>query len=102
QEPEILLLDEPTASLDRQVKEEILDLVREFQENGDHTTLMVTHELDVAARFCDWIVLMRSGRILAQGRPEDVLREELLDVVFEDNRPQRYILPLRRRVRSWI
>lgn len=101
QEPEILLLDEPTASLDRQVKEEILDLVREFQDKGDHTTLMVTHELDMAARFCDWVVLMKSGRILAQGRPEDVLREELLDVVFENDRPHQYLMPLRRRVRSW-
>ncbi len=102
QEPEILLLDEPTASLDRQVKEEILDLVREFQEEGGHTTLMVTHELDIAARFCDWVVVMKSGRVFAQGRPKDVLREEILEAVFENSLPEKYFVPLRRRVRSWI
>lgn len=83
QEPEILLLDEPTASLDRRVKEDILAKVSNFHQAGNHTTLMVTHELDIAARLCDWLVLMKAGRIWAQGKPEEVLQQEIQEALYE-------------------
>ncbi len=101
QEPEILLLDEPTASLDRRVKEEILAQVSGFHKAGNHTTLMVTHEMDIAARLCDWLVLMKAGRILAQGKPEDVLQQEILKVLYENGDGQ-YYLPRQRRIANWI
>lgn len=82
QEPEILLLDEPTTALDRRARTEILRLVKEIHHLYGLTTLLVTHELQVAAQLCDRLVLMKHGRIWAQGRPVEVLREETLDLLF--------------------
>ncbi|NHM27621.1 ABC transporter ATP-binding protein [Desulfofundulus sp. TPOSR] len=82
QEPEILLLDEPTAALDRRARVEIMTLVSEIHRSRHLTTLMVTHELKTAAAVCDRLILMKEGRIWAQGTPAEVLREELLDLLF--------------------
>ncbi|MCG0279061.1 MAG: metal ABC transporter ATP-binding protein, partial [Thermanaeromonas sp.] len=84
QEPDILLLDEPTTGLDRRARIEIMALVKEIHRSRCLTTLMVTHELKTAATLCDRLVLMREGRIWAQGRPDEVLREEVLDLLYED------------------
>lgn len=84
QEPEILLLDEPTASLDRRARKSILELVKKIHCSQCLTTLMVTHELGEAAKICNWIILMKEGRIWAQGKPENVLREEVLDLLYGD------------------
>ena len=82
QEPEILLLDEPTASLDRRARAEIMILVSEIHRSRRLTTLMVTHEIKQAAAVCDRLLLMKEGRLWTQGRPEEVLREELLDLLY--------------------
>ncbi|WP_114281500.1 ATP-binding cassette domain-containing protein [Desulfofundulus thermosubterraneus] len=82
QEPEILLLDEPTAALDRRARVEIMTLVSEIHRSRHLTTLMVTHELKTAAAVCDRLILMKEGRIWAQGTPAEVLREEVLDLLF--------------------
>lgn len=82
QEPEILLLDEPTAALDRRARVEIMTLVSEIHRSRHLTTLMVTHELKTAAAVCDRLILMKEGRIWAQGTPAEVLREEFLDLLF--------------------
>jgi len=84
QEPQILLLDEPTASLDRRARKSILELIRNIHCSQRLTTLMVTHELDAAAKICSWIVLMKQGRIWAQGKPDEVLQEEVLDLLYSD------------------
>lgn len=82
QEPEILLLDEPTAALDRRARVEIMTLISEIHRSRHLTTLMVTHELKTAAAVCDRLILMKEGRIWAQGTPAEVLREEVLDLLF--------------------
>ncbi|MBC7323722.1 MAG: ABC transporter ATP-binding protein, partial [Moorella sp. (in: Bacteria)] len=87
QEPEILLLDEPTAALDRRARVDIMSLVNKIHRSRRLTTLMVTHELKTAAAVCDRLILMKEGRIWAQGRPAEVLREEVLDLLFGDENP---------------
>jgi len=82
QEPEILLLDEPTASLDRRARVEILELVARIHRARRLTTLMVTHERAAAMRVCDRVVLMKEGRIWAQGEPEKVLQENVLHRLY--------------------
>lgn len=82
QEPGILLLDEPTTALDRRARTEILRLVKEIHHLYGLTTLLVTHELQVAAKLCNRLVLMKHGRIWAQGRPAEVLQEETLALLF--------------------
>jgi ABC-type cobalamin/Fe3+-siderophores transport system ATPase subunit len=101
QEPSVLLLDEPTASLDVRHEMEILELIRGLVDHG-LAGLVITHQLNLAARFADRIVLLNEGRVVAEGAPAEVLRKETLDTVFQwpvavttwlDGSPQ--VVPLR-------
>ena len=67
QEPEMLLLDEPTASLDWRAQGELLELVRKIHETQNLTTLFVTHDLNALPDTCDRVVLMKEGKIWQQG-----------------------------------
>ena len=82
QEPNVLLLDEPTASLDVRHEMEILELLRASADDG-MTVFLITHHLDLAARFADRLLLLDRGRVAAEGQPQEVLREETLKRVYE-------------------
>lgn len=79
QEPTILLLDEPTNHLDLKYK---LALMKELQ-HFEGTVIVVLHDIQLAATYCDNIVLMNKGRIIKTGTPQEVLTPELLAPVFE-------------------
>jgi iron complex transport system ATP-binding protein len=81
QEPAILLLDEPTASLDLGHEMEVFELTRELVDGG-LAGLVVTHHLNLAARFADWMILLDRGRPVAAGSPREVLQADRLCVVF--------------------
>jgi len=83
QEPEIFLLDEPTASLDWRAQRELLELVKRIHETQNLTTLFVTHDLNALPEICDRVVLMKDGRIWQQGRPESVLKQDILSQLYE-------------------
>lgn len=85
QRPRILLLDEPTLHLDVNHQLEILDLVQNLARNEELTVLMVSHDLSLAARYCDKLILLNGGRIKAAGKVEEVLTEENLQKVFGIN-----------------
>ncbi len=82
QEPDALLLDEPTASLDINHQVQVLSLARELVEEG-RAALAAIHDLDLAARYCDRLLLLHDGRIAARGPPENVLRDGTLGDAFE-------------------
>lgn len=79
QEPSILLLDEPTNHLDLKHKMGLMNLLQEFKG----TVITVLHDIKLAANYCDYIVLMNHGKIVAHGVPQKVLTPELLEPVFE-------------------
>lgn len=81
QEAGILFLDEPTVSLDLGHEMEVLELVRRLVNEG-LAALVVTHQLNLAARFADRMLLLSEGRAAASGPPVEVLRAELLSRVF--------------------
>ncbi len=81
QQPRLLLLDEPTAFLDLRHRLEVLTVVRELAAAGG-SALVVSHDLGVAARFCDRLVLLDGGRVLASGPPRDVLTADSLRTAF--------------------
>ena len=82
QEPNVLVLDEPTASLDVRHEMEILELLRASADRG-MTIFLITHHLDLAARFADRLLLLDGGRVAAEGKPREVLKEETLRRVYE-------------------
>ena len=75
QEPTALVLDEPTAALDVRHEMETLELIRTLV-NGGLAGLVITHHLNQAARFADRMLLLSGGRLVADGAPRQVLREE--------------------------
>jgi iron complex transport system ATP-binding protein len=101
QEPSALILDEPTASLDVRHEMELLELIRRLVDQG-LAGLVITHELNLAARYADRMILLSEGRVVAEGTPLSVLTEHTLGRVFEwpvavtawsDGSPQ--VVPLR-------
>ncbi len=81
QQPRVLVLDEPTASLDVRHQMELFELVRTLVTDG-LAGLVVTHELNLAARFADRILLLDEGRVAAEGTPVEVFQRETLARVF--------------------
>jgi iron complex transport system ATP-binding protein len=78
---DLLLLDEPTTYLDLAHAVDVLDLVDDLHESG-RTVVMVLHDLNLATRYSDNLVVMRDGAILAQGHPREVITADLLHEAF--------------------
>ena len=83
QQPQLLLLDEPTRYLDIGGKVELMRRLRGLSQENRYTAVVVTHELNLAAEFFDALVLLQGGKCVAAGKPEDVYRRDLLEEVFK-------------------
>ncbi|MFT4212803.1 MAG: ABC transporter ATP-binding protein [Microbacterium sp.] len=83
QEPRILLLDEPTTFLDLSHQIEVLDLMRDLNRSTGTTIIAVLHELNLAARYADDLIVMCAGRVIAQGAPADILTREVVAEAFD-------------------
>jgi len=83
QEPELFLLDEPTASLDWRAKTDILELVKLIHDSRHLTTLFVTHDLSSLPIACGRVVLMKEGLIWGEGSPEEVLTDDNLSQLYD-------------------
>jgi iron complex transport system ATP-binding protein len=81
-DPRVLLLDEPTSSLDLQRQLELLQLVRRLAAERAMTVLIALHDLNLAARFVDRLVILHHGRTFADGLPHEVLTEQMLGQVY--------------------
>ena len=81
QQTPVLFLDEPAAGLDLFYQEEIFRFCRELSSRGK-TVVMVVHELNLADRYCNRLMLLKGGNVLADGRPADVLTDELLSAGY--------------------
>lgn len=81
QEPRVLLLDEPTAHLDLRYQREIMDLLSTLCGSG-LTMVAALHDVNLAAEYCDRLVLLSGGQIAAMGAPVQVLEERTLERVF--------------------
>ena len=82
QEPRVLLLDEPTAYLDINHQIETMMLITRLVAERKLAGLVIFHDLNLASRYCDELILLQSGRILAQGRPTDVLTPALIGQAY--------------------
>jgi len=101
QEPEILLLDEPTSNLDIKHQLEVMRTVRLLVEKGRISAIMAMHDLNLASRFSDKIVMLKDGRVFEMGRPESVLIPENIEKVYgvraeviKDSTGRPYVMPI--------
>jgi lipooligosaccharide transport system ATP-binding protein len=85
-DPELLILDEPTTGLDPQSRHQLWDRLAELKKRG-LTMLLTTHYMDEAESLCDRLLIMDHGRILAQGRPRELIDEHAADSVIEIEGP---------------
>jgi len=81
-QPRLVFLDEPTTGLDPQARRNFWDLVRSIRAGGA-TVVLTTHYMDEAQVLCDEIAIMDSGRIIAQGAPDDLLRKHYQGLIIE-------------------
>jgi iron complex transport system ATP-binding protein len=79
QRPDVLLLDEPTASLDVGAQQEILELVDALRTDRGLAVVSAMHDLSLAAQFADRVAVLAAGCVVASGRPAEVLTEDLLE-----------------------
>ena len=82
QKPKVLLLDEPTTYLDINNQIEILELVRQLNENLKLTVVMVRHDLNQAAKYSNRVLVLKNGEIQALGKPEEILNKKLIRDVY--------------------
>ena len=75
-EPELLILDEPTTGLDPQARHSVWDQIRIFKNKG-RTVLLTTHYMDEAEILCDQLAIMDSGKILIQGNPKELIKKTI-------------------------
>lgn len=83
QEPQVLLLDEPTANLDIHHQMQVMDLVRDLVARQKITAVIAIHDLSVAARYCDHLILLHKGRQVCTGKPSQVLQPGNITEVFQ-------------------
>lgn len=82
QEPKLLLLDEPTTFLDIQYQLRMLTLLKEWQTDQSLTIITVLHDLNLAAQFCDRLVLLKDGEIQQIGTPQEVIQPKWIEQIF--------------------
>ena len=79
QQPEIILLDEPTTALDPAHQLKIMDLMEKFRREQGTTIIMVSHDLNLASMYGDRLLLLKEGSVIKKGEPGAVLDKELLE-----------------------
>ena len=101
QEPDVLLLDEPTSNLDIRHQLEVMDIIKNIVREKGIAAIMAIHDLNLASRYADRIIMMNSGKIFAAGDPVSVLTSDNIKWVYgveaevNNNNGRPYIVPIR-------
>jgi iron complex transport system ATP-binding protein len=85
QETDVILLDEPTNHLDIKYKIEVLDLLKNLNQQENRTIVIVLHDINLACRYADHIIAVKDGKVYAEGEPKKVVTETLIKDVFGIN-----------------
>jgi iron complex transport system ATP-binding protein len=82
QEPEVVLLDEPTANLDIHHQMDFLNLILTLNRERGLSIVMATHDMNIASEFCDRLILLQGGRVYKMGTPQEVITRENIESVY--------------------
>ncbi|MNZ98125.1 Hemin import ATP-binding protein HmuV [compost metagenome] len=83
QQPEVLLLDEPTTYLDIRYQMQFMDLIASWQREEGLTVVAVMHDLNLASLYCDRLLILSAGKVIAEGTPDEILVPETIEAVFD-------------------
>ncbi|MFH1929973.1 MAG: ABC transporter ATP-binding protein [Pseudomonadota bacterium] len=83
QEPELILLDEPTSFLDIKFKREIYELISSLTSEKGLTVVVVSHDIDLAAQYCHQLVILKDGHLFSIGTPENVVTTSNIETVYD-------------------
>jgi branched-chain amino acid transport system ATP-binding protein len=81
-DPELLLLDEPTAGMAREEIPLLMEAIDQVRDQGDKTIMLVEHKMDLVMNVSDWITVMHHGRVLAEGTPADIAANEVVQSAY--------------------
>jgi branched-chain amino acid transport system ATP-binding protein len=81
-DPEVLLLDEPTAGMAAEQVPELMSLIQEIQASGDKTVMLVEHNMNVVMSVSDFITVMHQGQVLAEGAPAEIAANEVVQSAY--------------------
>jgi len=87
-EPKLLLLDEPTTALDAKLRDEVVEILKRLQQKLNFYMLFVTHEINLASKFCDYMVVLKNGKVVEAGSVEDIInspKEAYTKLLIESN-----------------
>lgn len=84
-EPRLLFLDEPTSSLDLRYQFEVLDIIKRITKGMGIATIIIMHDLNLAIRYSDKIVVLSEGKVVCKGLPGNVLTSEIIENVYGIN-----------------
>ncbi|WP_135382060.1 Fe(3+) dicitrate ABC transporter ATP-binding protein FecE [Vibrio tasmaniensis] len=82
QDTDVVMLDEPTTYLDMSHQVELMNLMQQMNDKGK-TVVVVLHDLNQASRYCDYLIVLERGGLVAEGTPDEVMTETLLNDVFD-------------------
>ncbi|MDH5427786.1 MAG: ABC transporter ATP-binding protein [Nitrospirota bacterium] len=82
QEPQILLLDEPTAFLDLHHQLDIARIIKRLNRERGLTVVLVSHDLNLASQYCDQVLMLNHGRLAAMGSPQTVMKPDVIETVY--------------------
>ena len=80
--PQVMLLDEPTSALDLNYQLKVMDCVRALVREHNLIAVVVLHDINLAARYCNWVILLKNGEVFAAGPPDKVLTKETIEQVY--------------------
>lgn len=83
QQPQIILLDEPTSALDLHHQIEVMELIRDLNEKEQITVMAVLHDINLASRFCSRIVILKDGKVKADGTPQEVINRDEMEALYD-------------------
>ena len=81
-DPEVLLLDEPTAGMAAEQVPELIDLIQDVQKAGNKTVMLVEHNMNVVMSISDRITVMHQGQVLAEGTPAEIAADEVVQSAY--------------------
>ena len=83
QEPRVILLDEPTSFLDLRFKREVFRVISSLCAEKGLAALLVSHDIDLLAQYCQTLIMMKDGKIFAAGEPEEVITRHGVESVYD-------------------